>query len=71
MRNVNRAPRAARFLVQGSLANDDVTFLITTRARSSLSFIFCLCMKTIGAKKAKVHFAYFVQRDQHGITVKH
>ena len=27
-------------------------------------------MKTIRAKQAKVHFAYFVQRDQHGIIAK-
>ena len=27
-------------------------------------------MKTIRAKQAKVHSAYFVQRDQHGIIAK-
>ena len=27
-------------------------------------------MKTIRAKQAKVHFAYFVQRDQHEIIAK-
>ena len=27
-------------------------------------------MKTIPAKQEKVHFAYFVQRDQHGILAK-
>ena len=27
-------------------------------------------MKTICAKNAKVQFAYFVQRDQHGIIAK-
>ena len=26
--------------------------------------------KTVRAKQAKVHSAYFVQRDQHGIIVK-
>ena len=41
--------------------------LTTTRARSSKSFIPCLCMKTIRAKQERVHFAYFVPRDQHGI----
>ena len=45
--------------------------LTTTRARSSKFFILCLNMKTIRAKQAKVHFAYFVQRDQHGIISKH
>ena len=33
--------------------------LTTTRARNSKSFILCLYMKTICAKQAKVHFAYF------------
>ena len=42
----------------------------TMRTRSSKSFLHCLCMKTIRAKKAKVHSAYFVQRDQHGIIAK-
>ena len=41
--------------------------LTTTGAHSSKFFILCLYMKTIRAKQAKVHFAYFVQRDQHGI----
>jgi len=27
-------------------------------------------MKTTRAKQAKVHFAYFVQRDQHGIIAR-
>ena len=27
-------------------------------------------MKTTRAKHAKVHFAYFVQRDQHGVIAK-
>ena len=44
--------------------------LTTTRARSSKSFTLCLYMKTIRTKLAKVQFAYFVQRDQHGIIAK-
>ena len=44
--------------------------LTTTRALSSRSFILCLYMNTIRAKQAKVHFAYFVQGDQHGIITK-
>ena len=44
--------------------------LTTTGARSSKSFILCLYMKTICAKHAKVQFAYFVRRDQHGIIAK-
>ena len=28
-------------------------------------------MITIRAKQAKVHLAYFVQRDQHGVIAKH
>ena len=43
---------------------------MTTRARSSNSFILCLYMKTIRAKQAKVHSAYFVERDQHGIIAE-
>ena len=46
------------------------TVLTITRARSSKSFILCLYMKTIRAKQAKVHSAYLVQRDQHGIIAK-
>ena len=41
--------------------------MTTPRARISKSLIHCLYMKTIGAKQAKVHFAYFVQRDQLGL----
>ena len=37
--------------------------MTTTRARTSKSFILCLNMKTIRAKQAKVHSAYFVQRS--------
>ena len=33
-----------------------------TQARSSKSFILYQYMKSIRAKQAKVHFAYFVQR---------
>ena len=73
----NRAARAARFLVQCF----DVVYqrrseififevLTTTRARSSKSFTLCLYMKTIRAKQAEVHSAYFVQRDQHGIIAR-
>ena len=45
--------------------------LTTTLALGSKSFILCLCMKTIRAKQAKVHVAFFVQRDQLGIIAKH
>ena len=41
--------------------------LTTIRARGRKSLIICIYMKTIRAKQAKVHFAYFVLRDQHGI----
>ena len=44
-----------------------VEVLTTTEAHSSKSFILCLYMKSIRAKQAKVHSAYFAQRDQHGI----
>ena len=44
--------------------------LTTTEARSSKSFTLCLYMKIIRAKQAKVHSAYFVQRDQHGIIAE-
>ena len=43
--------------------------MTTTRARSSKSFILCLNMKTLRAKQAKVHSAYFVQREKHGIRL--
>ena len=39
----------------------------TAPACSRKSFFLCLYMKTIGAKQAKLHFAYFVQLDQHGL----
>ena len=44
--------------------------LTTTEARSSKFFALCLYMKTIRTKPGKVQFAYFVQRDQHGIIAK-
>ena len=62
----NRAARAARFLVQIFIFE----VLTTTRARSGISFTLCLYMKTIRTKQAKVQFAYFAQRDQHGIIAK-
>ena len=40
----------------------------TTRDHISKSFTLCLYLKTIPTKQAKVRFAYFVQRDQYGIT---
>ena len=45
--------------------------LTTMRVRSRKSFILCLCMKAIRAKQAKVHFAYFIQRDQLRIIAKY
>ena len=45
--------------------------LTTTRAPSSKSFTLCLYMKTIPTTQAKVQFACFVQRDQHGIIAKY
>ena len=58
-----------------SLANDDVKFsyLRFWRQRelaAKKSFILCLYIKTNRAKQAKVHSAYFVQRDQHEIIGK-
>ena len=43
---------------------------MTTGACSSKSFILCPFMKTIIAKQAKVHSAYFAQRDKHGIIAR-
>jgi len=77
MKKNNRAARVARFLVQCF----DVVCQTTTwnfhiwgsidnkPAAVNLSF-FCLHMKTIRAKQAKVLSAYFVQRDQHGIITE-
>ena len=79
MKKNNRAARAARFLVQCfdvvesfKRRREILIFevLTTTRARSSKSLILCLYMKTIRTKQATVQFAYFVQRDQHGIIAK-
>ena len=53
-----------------SLPNDDLKFSYLRWWRQRKLFIFCLCMKTIRAKQAKVHFVYFVQRDQHGVIAK-
>ena len=69
MRKDNRAARSARFLGQFfDVKRRPEIFifevLTTTRARSSKSFILCLYVKTIRGKRAKVHFTYFVQRDQ-------
>ena len=53
--------------------NDNVKFevLATTQVRSIKSFILCFCKKTIRAKQAMMHFAYFfLQRDQNGIIAK-
>ena len=76
-RKNNRAARAARFWCNFSTKSAKrrreifiFVALTTTRARSSKSFILCLYMKAICAKQAKVHFAYLVQRDQHGIIAK-
>ena len=44
---------------------------MTTRARSSRSFILCLYKNTIFAEQQEVHFAYFVQREQDEIMAKH
>ena len=43
----------------------------TSRTRSSKSLILCFHMITIRARQAKMHLAYFVQCDQHGIIAKH
>ena len=68
MKKNNRAARAARFLcAKGQREIFIFEVLTTTRARSSKSFTLCFYMKTIRPKQAKVRFAFFVQRDQHGI----
>ena len=76
-RNNNRAARVARFLVQFfdvvcqmTTWNFHLEVLTTTRARSSKSSFFTY-IKTIHAKQAKVHSAYFVQREQHRIISQH
>ena len=45
--------------------------LTTTQARRSKPFILCLYMKSIRVNQAEVHWAYFVQSDQHGIIATH
>ena len=77
MKKNNDAARAARFLVQCfdvvcQTTREIFIFeaLTTTQARNSKSFLLWLYMKTIRAKQAKVHSAYFVQRDQHGIIAR-
>ena len=40
---------------------------VIAEGRVSLILRALRCMKTICAKQAKMQFAYFVQRDQHGI----
>ena len=58
-----------------SLSDDDVKFaylrLRRQRESAAVDLSFSMFTWTIHAKQAKVHFAYFVQRDQHGITAKH
>jgi len=39
--------------------------------QKAYSFTLCLYMKTIRTTQAKVQFAYFVQRNQHGIIAKY
>ena len=69
-RKNNRAARTARFLVQ--VLNE----VCETRAwnfhiwRSQADDNANPYMKTIRAKPAKMHFAYFVKRDQYGIIAK-
>ena len=78
MRKVNGATRAACFLMQFFFMSvkrrrEIFIFEILTKTRACISkyFILSLKMKTIRAEQAKVHFVYFVQRDQHGIIEKH
>ena len=76
IRKNDRAARAARFLMQffDLVGQATQTFIFevlkTTRTHSSKSFILCVYVKTIRAKQAKVYFAYFVHRNQHGIIAK-
>ena len=78
IRKNNRAARTARFLLQifdvVCQTVNDVNFHVwgsdDNSNRSSKSFILCLYVKTIRAKQARVHFAYFVRRDQHGVIAK-
>jgi len=77
VRKNNRTARAARFFCENvwtqsaKQRHENVLFeVLTTRARSSKSLILCLCMKTIGAKQAKMHLACFAERHQLGIIAK-
>ena len=67
MKKNNHAARAARLLVYGDVKSSYLKFW---RQHSSESFILCLCIKTIRAKQARVYYAYFVKRDQHGMVAK-
>ena len=76
MKKHNSDARAAPFLAQfvdvGFVKYSVLRFWRQLdTAAVNLSLILCLYMKTIRAKQAKVHFAYFVQRDHHGIIAKH
>ena len=48
----------------------DLLYSIKSTERKK-SLIPCRYMKTVRAKQAKVHFAYFVQSDQHEIIAKY
>ena len=70
-----RAAHAARFSVQffwRSLPKEEVKFLYLRLWRHrepaavNLSF-YAFAWNPFRAKQMKVHFGYFVQRDQHGI----
>ena len=79
VRENNRAARAACFLVKFFY----VVYQITTwnfhfwgsdddaSPQQQIFHSLPLYMKTIRAKQAKVHVAYFVRRDLHGIIAKH
>ena len=73
----NRAPRAERFLAQifdvVCQMTMEFSYLRSRRQRepaavnlSSSAFTW----RTVRAKQAKKHFAYFLQRDQHGVIAK-
>ena len=74
MKKDNRAAHAARFLVQFFDVDCQTAtwnfHIWGSDDNASKSFSLCLYMKTNRAKQAKVHFAYFVQRDQQGIIAK-
>ena len=44
---------------------------LTTTQPSTENILCSASMKTVPSKHAKVHFAYFEQRDKHGIVAKH